>query len=482
MARQPYLRMNFSTRTPGRSPSVDQIVSRIKDQILADHVAPGCRLPPVRVLAHQLGISKNTVQTAYDELVAQGVVESKKRVGLFVAPHPPAVDVVPETKVPIPDLVSLPSGRVSGRRKVGSIDPIQLSSVFIDPDLLPGERLVACFRAVLKQPGLETAYHAQGFLPLRRKIAERLNKRGIEARAEDVVTTVGSQQALDILCRALTSKTIATEDPAYAIGKRLLEMNSMAPVGLPLNPFQGMDAKEWERRISGTRPGMVYLTTNFHNPTGYSYSTSELNQILAWSQQYGFGIVEDDWGSDMLSFSEFKPSLRARGGDGIFYINTFTKKLLPSLRLGYIVGNEKTTPALVASKVASCLGISSVIEAAVFEFLDRGYYDVYLKQLQGELDKRYQNCLDALRQTMPEAVKWTSPGGGPILWLEAPEGVDLETLSARLESKEVMINLSHEAFFGKPHLNGFRIGYAFIPTEKMQRGIEILAAELKREF
>ena len=460
--------------------SVNQIVSGVKDQLLVDNVAPGCRLPPVRVLAHQLGISKNTVQTAYDELVAQGVVESRKRVGLFVAPHPPAVDVVPETKVPVPDLVSLPLDRVPGRRKKKSIDPVHLSNVFIDPDLLPRERLAACFRAVLKQPGLETAYHAQGFLPLRRKIAARLRKRGIEVRAEDVVTTVGSQQALDVLCRALTSKTIATEDPAYAIGKRLFEMNNMTPVGLPLNPFQGIGAQKWERRIARAKPGIVYLTTNFHNPTGYSYSTSELNQILAWSQQYGFGIIEDDWGSDMLSFSEFRPSLRARGGDGIFYINTFTKKLLPSLRLGYIVGNEKTTPALVASKVASCLGVSSVIEAAVFEFLDRGYYDVYLKQLQDELDRRYQSCLDALRHTMPEAVKWTSPGGGPILWLEVPKGIDLEDISVRLESKEVMINLSHEAFFGKPHLNGFRIGYAFLPTERMQQGVEILADELKK--
>ena len=77
-------------------------------------------------------------------------------------------------------------------------------------------------------------------------------------------------------------------------------------------------------------------------------------------------------------------------------------------------------------------------------------------------------------------MKWTSPGGGPILWLEVPEGIDLEDISVRLESKEVMINLSHEAFFGKPHLNGFRIGYAFLPTERMQQGVEILADELKK--
>jgi DNA-binding transcriptional MocR family regulator len=482
MGRQPYLRINFNRQNPGRSLSVNQIVAAIKDQIVTDKVVPGCRLPPVRVLAHQLGISKNTVQTAYDELVAQGLVESKKRLGLFVAPNPETVRVTCEAKVPTPTLIPLLPNRASASSRKTSEKPIDLSSVFIDPDLLPRERLAACFRAVLKQPKLQANYHAQGFSPLRRIIAERLRKRGIEARVEDIVITTGAQQALDVVCRVLAHKSIATENPAYEIGKTLFSMNNIESIGLPLDPFHGVDIETWERLIATSQPALVYLTTNFHNPTGYSYSTSELNQILVWSQQYNFGILEDDWGSDMLSFSEFKPSLRARGGSGVLYINSFTKKLLPALRLGYIVGNEHTTPALVASKVASCLGLSSIVEAALFEFLDRGYYDVHLKQLQYELDERYQNCLSVLRQTMPEGVKWTTPGGGPSLWLEVPKAIDCEKIRARLASRHVTIHLSNTAFFGRPHLNGFRLGYARLPPQDMQRGIEIVAEELHREL
>ena len=482
MAGQPYLRINFNHQNPGRSLSVGQIVAAIKDQIVTEKVMPGCRLPPVRALAHQLGMSKNTIQTAYDELVAQGLIESKQRLGLFVAPDPQIVKVASEAIVPPPPLMALPANHASAGSRLTSGTRLNLSSVFIDPELLPRERLAACFRTVLKQPRLQVAYHAQGFLPLRQAIAERLHTRGIEARVDDIVITAGAQQALDIVCRVLACKRIATENPAYEIGKMLFHMNHMHAIGLPLEPFHGMAVDTWERIIATEKPALIYLTPNFHNPTGYSYSTSELNHILEWSQQYGFGILEDDWGSDMLSFSEFTPSLRARGGEGVLYINSFTKKLLPSLRLGYLVGNAQTTPALVASKVASCLGLSSIVEAALFEFLDRGYYDVHVKQLQHELDKRYRHCLQVLRHTMPEGVKWTTPGGGPSLWLEVPKEVDCEQLQTRLAKRQVTIHLSNASFFGTPHLNGFRIGYALLRPDDLQRGIEMVAEELHRAW
>jgi 2-aminoadipate transaminase len=100
--------------------------------------------------------------------------------------------------------------------------------------------------------------------------------------------------------------------------------------------------------------------------------------------------------------------------------------------------------------------------------------------LQHELDRRYQNCLQLLRQNMPEGVKWTTPGGGPSLWLEIPAWVDREKLRASLEVRHVMVRLSDDAFFGTPHLNGFRIGYALLSPAEMQRGIAILAEELKK--
>ena len=486
MPSQPYLSINLNIGPSGRRPTSAQLIDLIVSQVGVEQFPPGCRLPPVRVLAHQLGVSKNTVQRTYDELVARGLVESKRRVGLFLSSPQGNVHPLRQNQACSPAIIDLGSSSAPLRRNrlPGSSERIVLSGATIDPDLLPAEKFTACLRSVLKdrKSQLGTYPDTQGFPPLRKKIAARLNKRGIPAAPEHVVTTLGSQQCLDLVCRVLTNKKVATENPAYQIGKSLFEMNGVKLAGLPLDPFTGIDLENWERRIARIRPGLLYLIPNFQNPTGYTYSTQELNQIVNWSSEYGFGILEDDWGSDMLSFSEFRPSLRARGGDAVLYMNAFTKKLLPSLRLGYLVGNEATTTALVKSKQVSILGTPLIIEAAVFEFLDRGYYDVHLKQLHTELDLRYQNCLDILRQTMPEQVKWTTPGGGPLLWLELPPRISLQKVARKLAEKEIYVLPSDPAFFGNPHLHGFRLCYSAIKPEAMQKGVEMLSEEIKREL
>ncbi len=463
-----------------------EIAGAIASQIQSDQSLVGCRLPPIRVLAHQLGVSKNTVTAAYEELQSKDLVESRGRTGLFVTIRqgPNLTDrlgVIGDGKkrVPLPQFKPLIKIGVTSQ---GEDKMIALSSIFIDPKILPKDRMTACFKSVLKSPGLANFSDRQGFLPLRKKIAQRLSKRGISAEPEQIVTTVGSQQALDLVCRSLGSGVIATENPAYYVGKALFQMNGMSPIGLPIEPFRGLDLGYWEKVIAANRPGLVYLTSNFQNPTGYSYSSQELTHLIDWSQKYGFGILEDDWGSDMLSYSEFKPSVRALGGDNVLYMNSFTKKLLPSLRIGYVVGNEQTVPGLVQGKRLSISAVPMLVEAALFEFLDRGYYDAHLKKLQQELDTRYQNCLNLLRTLMPEDVRWTSPGGGSLLWLECPKRVVIEVLVERLKARKVLIQPSHDAFFDKPHLHGFKIGYALPSVKEMQTGIEILSEELKKEF
>lgn len=477
MEKPPFIRLNFDSENNGRPLNVEQLVKLIRKQLLLDHHFQGCRLPPVRALAHQLGLSKNTIQTAYDELKAQGLIQSKDRAGLFVVENGDSRSLDSPVNVPGPELNKISS---LGYTKPKSADSIYLSSVFVDPEILPREKLTACFKSVLRSPGIPEFNDPQGLPALRETIASRLRDRGIDVEAEHIIMTNGAQQAIDLVSRALATKVVATEDPCYWLGQHLFEMNGIKTIGLPINPFSGMDEKVWQDRLTEHRPGLVYLTTNFQNPNGYSYTSAEISKVVRWAKEFNFGILEDDWGAEMLSYSEFKPGLRALGGKNVLYLNSFTKKLFPSLRIGYLAASDQTLEPLLMAKRVSTSATPGIIEAVLFEFLDRGYYDSHLKHLQEELDIRYQHCLNLLRSSMPEEIKWTSPGGGSVLWLELPERIDLQLLMTRLQDRGVTIQLPGRAFFGSPHSHGFKIGYAFLSQKDMQEGIEKLSQEIKK--
>lgn len=477
MPRPPFVSFNIRTPAGQRRATAQNIVNTITDEIESGRLAPGLRLPPVRVLEHTLGISKNTVQAAYDELVARGILESRARDGVYVAATSPTEERIEPLGATPASLVSL-APDVRPRTHEERID---LSRIFIDPDLLPVGQLVDCFRSVLSSPGLQPFYDDQGYPPLREIIAERLRSRGMEAYADDVIITTGSQQGIDMVARSLATKRIAVENPVYSYARGSFTSVGAELVPLSFDPFESIPMDAWTEQIEQKKPSLLYAITSYQNPTGYSYSTYEIVQLLEMSQHYGFALLEDDWGSDMLSGSEYRPTLRALGGPNVLYLNSFTKKLLPSLRVGYLVCNPATRGPLIAAKKLSTLANAMVIEEMLFEFLDRGYYDTHLKKLQAALDIRYHACLDALRELMPEGVRWTTPGGGPTLWLMLPDGISAANVRDTVAKMGVRVEDARNHFAGTPHQQGFRIGYAFLPEQDLRRGLERLADAIHKE-
>jgi GntR family transcriptional regulator of abcA and norABC len=430
-------------------------------------------LPPVRALEKQLGLSKNTAQAAYDELVARGLVEAREREGVFVL-------AATRTATPPPELTSPPLRVIEPPLTRTDLPPrgtTALSTVFIDPELLPTERLAECARSVLRER-MPSQYDAQGYPPLRAAIAKRLQARGLDVDPDDIVITTGSQQSLDIVARSLATKRIAIESPVYGYAKLLFETLGNELVGLHLDPFKGIDLERWDRALAA-KPALAYLISSFHNPTGYSYTSAEMRGVLELCVKHGVAILEDDWGSDMLSDGEYRPMLRMLGGKDVLYINSFTKKLLPSLRIGFIAASPAVVPTLVAMKRLSTLGNAWLTEAIVAEFLERGYYDTHLAQLQRELDHRYAACLEALDALMPEGVRWTRPGGGPTLWLEIPRSVPYAELEPHLAKRGIHVSNASAAYVGEAHLHGFRLAYAYLSPSEMRNALTIVADALR---
>src|SRR3954471_21084648 len=471
MSRAPYI--GFHVASGERRATAADIVASVQREIAGGGLPVGSRLPPVRALEKQLGLSKNTAQAAYDELCARGVVEAREREGVFVLAANRVAAPPPRGAVPLPAFLPPPPRRPDFPARGATA----LSTVFIDPELLPTEKIAECARSVLRER-MPAQYDAQGYRPLREAIARRLTVRGLEVEADEIIITTGSQQSLDIVARSLVTKRIAVESPVYGYAKLLFETLGHELVGLHLDPFVGIDLAAWDRALEA-KPALAYLISAFHNPTGYSYTSAELRGVLELCAKHGVAILEDDWGSDMLSDGEYRPMLRMLGGKDVLYVNSFTKKLLPSLRVGFVAASPALVPTLVAMKRLSTLGNAWLTEAIVAEFLDRGYYDTHLAALQRALDVRYAACLAALEDLMPEGVRWTHPGGGPTLWLELPRSVDLTALETHLARRGVHISYASAAYIGEPHLQGFRIAYAYLSEDQMRAALTILGDALR---
>src|SRR5262245_51036906 len=193
--RPPYFSIFVRSAQPGRRVGADDVVTAVLAEVRAGHLPEGGRLPPVRVLERQLGLSKNTVQAAYDELVARGALETREREGVFVAKSPQTAPFTEPKALPLrPRLRELPTLF----RKPAPPGALALSTVLIDPELLPRERVADCIRSVLRVPGMQALYDFQGHPHLRELIAARLRARGMNVGPGEIVTTIGSQQALDM--------------------------------------------------------------------------------------------------------------------------------------------------------------------------------------------------------------------------------------------------------------------------------------------
>jgi 2-aminoadipate transaminase len=471
MSRAPYVGIHVASGE--RRATAADIVASVQREIAGGGLPAGSRLPPVRALEKQLGLSKNTAQAAYDELVARGLVEAREREGVFVLAASRLAALAPVAAPPMAEFVPPPLER----QDFPARGVTALSTVFIDPELLPTERLAECARSVLRER-MPAQYDAQGYRPLREAIAKRLIARGLEVTADEVIITTGSQQSLDIAARSLVTKRIAVESPVYGYAKLLFQSLGHELVGLHLDPFRGIDLERWDRAFA-RKPALAYLISSFQNPTGYSYTSAEMRGVLELAERHGVAILEDDWGSDMLSDGEYRPMLRMLGGKRVLYVNSFTKKLLPSLRIGFVAAAPELVPTLVAMKRLSTLGNAWLTEAVVAEFLDRGYYDTHLQTLQRALDVRYAACLAALDELMPDGVRWTRPGGGPTLWLELPRSVDYADIEAHLARRGVNVSNASAAYIGEPHLHGFRIAYAYLPENQMRSALTILGDAIR---
>lgn len=440
-------------------PLYQQLFDRIAERIRSGAFPAGFRLPPSRKLADELGTHRNTVVRAYTELERSGFLSSTVGRGTFVRAQPAAVPVpvrasaeLPVERAPMPwtSMVSERAraegfarvARVRRLARVGRGELVNLTRMEPAPELVPDDLFRRCLEHVMRTTGTRALGYAphEGVPRLRERIAEDLARQGVPARAEDVLITSGSQQAIDVIARGLVDpgEVVITQAATYTGAIQIFGAAGARLLGVP-SDAEGPDLG-WLRHAGGAKA--LYLMPNHNNPTGECISAARRQELLAWARDTGTAVIEDDYVADLeLEGPPPPPAMRALDGD-VLYLSTFSKKLIPALRIGFLLCPASLTSQLVALKHATDLGTSALMQHALAEFLERGYLVAHLNRIRGEYRARRDALCGALAKHLPASVRFRVPPRGTTLWLELPDDLDPEAVFEEARRRGVLVSPS----------------------------------------
>lgn len=473
----------------------DPLYKQIRDQILArienGTYPAGFRLPPTRELARSLNTNRNTVVRAFEELEAAGAIQSTVGRGTFVAPKALAKSPMPKPPAPagLPwnSLVSRvsdaePLSRLDRlARSYQNHDTINLAAMYPSADLLPDAPLRRCIDHVLRTDSATALGYAprSGLPRLRDLIARELQNRGVMAAADNVLVTTGGQQALDLIARILVNPgdTVLIEDPTYPGA-----LNAFAAVGARVVAI-ATDAEGPRMDVlrQMTHPGVkaFYLMPNYRNPTGAIISAARRQALIAWSHEAGVPLIEDDYGADLnLDDTPLPPTLRALDSD-VLYLSTFSKKLIPALRVGFAVTPQPIHTRLATLKQGVDLGTSALLQATLAEFIDRGYLRHHLRRTLDEYRARRDALQEGLREHLPPEVRWRPATCGVFIWLELPPDIDAELAFDEAQRRGVLVSPATLHTVHRPLENGLRITFCGESPQRLQEGARRLGLALQ---
>lgn len=329
---------------------------------------------------------------------------------------------------------------------------------------------------------------AQGYPPLREQILEVMRPVGIEANADDVVVTVGSQQALDLVTRIFCDPgdVVIAEAPSYvgALGVFAAYQCDVVHVAMDDDGLipDHLDTAIASVIASGRRVKFLYTIPNYQNPTGVSLPQERRHAILEICRKHDVLIVEDDpYG--LLGFDgEPNRALRADDPARVVYLGSFSKTFAPGFRVGWALAPHAIRDKLVLAQESATLCPPTFSQHVVSSYLERHDWRGQIKSFREMYRERRDAMLDALEDFMPASMTWTKPGGGFFVWATLPEGLDAKAMSPRAITERVAY-VPGTAFYADGYGSQcLRLSYCFPPPERIREGVRRLAAVVEQEL
>ncbi|MBS0343169.1 MAG: PLP-dependent aminotransferase family protein [Proteobacteria bacterium] len=426
------------TRTSGLS-LTDQLSARFAERIRTRLLAPGARLPSVRECAKQQGVSPHTVVAAYDQLLAQGLIEARRQRGFFVRDVAPPQASAPQRPGASP-VAADASSLIRGMFHRQSDKPQPGMGVF-PPDWMESTFMPAAVRRVTSGPMLQELSlqygDPAGDLALRESLSQKLMGINVPAAPDQIITTVGATHALDIVSRTLlrTGDPVMVEEPGWAIEFARLESLGMRILPVPRRA-EGPDLDVIARYCEageGHRPKLFVSVSVLHNPTGYSLTPGSAHRLLQLANQHDFHIVEDD------TYSHLAPDHATRlcALDGLqrtIYVSGFAKILAPNWRIGYMAAPPQLFGRLLETKLMATLTTPALFERALAWCIDQGQLRRHCERIRARLDAARGRTV---KLALAAGCSFASEPAGLFGWVET--GVDTDAMTQRMLDEGFLI-------------------------------------------
>jgi GntR family transcriptional regulator / MocR family aminotransferase len=471
---------------------------RIRQAVVAGIVAgrfrPGDRMPSSRGLAGHLGVSRITVTLAYTDLVASDYLTARGKSGYFVsdgAPRQPEFDLPPDrtedgarNRV---DYAALTGRRFSSLPRLDkpedwSRHPWPFIYGQADATLFDHANWRLCALRALGKRDFEALtsdyYERDDPLLIEMILRSILPRRGIAARAGEVLLTLGAQNALWLVAQVLLGQgaghVAALENPGYPALRAILAQTGSTVHAVDVDE----DGLPPEAVPDGTQ--VVFTTPSHHCPTNATMPLSRRRDLLQAASARNFVIVEDDYEFEMSFLRAASPSLKSLDREGrVIYVGSFSKSVFPGLRLGYLVAPESFVAEARALRANVLRHPPGHIQRTAAYFLSLGHYDALVNRMKTAFRRRRLLMAEAIRE-QGLCVAGQGGVGGSSFWMRAPEGVDTERLALSLRGQGVLIEPGR-LFFAPEAAppNFYRLAYSSIPPARIAEGVARIAAALR---
>lgn len=477
------------------TPAYLQIDESIRTLIQRGALRPGAKLPSTRDLARDLGVNRITVSRAFQRLETDGLIASKVGDGTYVRPASRQSPVATQVPLGVDEDAAL---RVwgplfvnprSAPRALPSVPPRKgagaASFVYAAPpaDLFPAEEFRRCTDYVLKRriPEICRVGAADGLAALKEHLIGWLAQHGIAATDRNLIITTGCQQSLDLIRKILVQPgdPLILENPTFPGAVGALCPSGMGLLELPVLDT-GADLRVLKARTPRQPGKLVYVSPNFHNPTGQTMPLETRRELAEIAMQSRMPIIEDDVFGQLRYEGPSQPALQSLCPDLVIYVGSFSKMLSPGLRVGWIVAPKPVAEQLVLAKQSSDLHTGMLIQAAMDEFCRRGLMLRHLKRVRRIFKSRRDAMAEALHRHFPQDARWKPPEGGLSMWVTLPGDFDTEELLSAAQDRGVQFLPGGVFYFRSAAGSSMRLSFATENEQAITSGIRTLGEILSK--